>query len=142
MPKENKGQFKKGTPPWNKGKKCPWTSERNRLFNLNRKPEEHWNWKGGISKIDKIVRRMPEYLDWRKSIFERDNYTCRLCGIKNVYITAHHIKSFVSILREYKIKDTKKARDCVELWDINNGITLCEVCHEKTDNYKGRGRNK
>jgi hypothetical protein len=25
---------------------------------------------------------------------------------------------------------------------INNGITLCEDCHSKTDNYKGRNKNK
>ena len=23
-------------------------------------------------------------------------------------------------------------------FDLNNGITLCECCHSKTDNYKGR----
>lgn len=100
-----------------------------------------WNWKDGISAIDKRVRRMKEYLDWRGSIFKRDDFTCVYCGY-NGYVTAHHIKSFANILRENRIADVDKARLCTELWDINNGITLCEDCHSQTDNYKGRGRNR
>lgn len=53
-----KSAFKKGCVPWNKGKKCPYTSERNRIQNKARIREKHWNWKGGVSKIDKIIRRM------------------------------------------------------------------------------------
>lgn len=32
----------------------------------------NWNWKGGISKESKRERK--------KSVFERDNYTCIWCG--------------------------------------------------------------
>lgn len=95
------------------------------------------NWKGGIAKIDKKVRRIKEYLLWRDSVFKRDNFTCQKCDFKG-YVTAHHIKAFSQILKEYNIKTQDEARRCEELWDINNGITLCETCHEKTDNYKGR----
>ena len=100
--------------------------------------KNHHNWKGGITKIYKLVRGMPEYKQWRSDIFQRDNWTCRTCGITPKYVTAHHIKSFVILLRENNIKTTNQARKCEELWDINNGITLCEECHSLTDNYKGR----
>lgn len=32
------------------------------------------------------------------------------------------------------------ARKCIELWDIENGITLCESCHKLTDNYAGKNK--
>ncbi len=133
-----KTAFKKGYVPWNKGKKCPWTSERNRKMNLNRKPEEHWNWKGGISKVDKKIRRMPEYLKWREDVFIRDNFTCQDCGKNKCYVTAHHIISMTSIVKANQIKSNAEARKCPDLWDITNGKTLCEECHKKTDNYAGR----
>lgn len=135
-------KFEKGYVPWNKGKKCPWISEKNIEYNKTHKRELHPHWKGGISKIDKIIRRLPEYLNWRKNIFIRDNFTCVDCNKSDCYITAHHKKSFSSIIRENNIKNTDDARSCFELWDLNNGKTLCEDCHSKTDNYRGKGHNK
>ena len=98
-------------------------------------------WKGGISKIDKLCREMREYKQWRSDCFIRDKWTCQTCQSKG-YVTVHHIKGFSKILRENNIKDILDARNCEELWDIKNGVTLCEECHSLTDNYKGRGKNK
>lgn len=89
------------------------------------------NWKGGVSKKYKQEYRYGEYKDWRKAVFKRDNYTCQMCGAyggEGVYITAHHIKSF--------------AHYPEERYNILNGLTLCEVCHSKTDNYKGRNKRR
>jgi len=96
------------------------------------------SWKDGISKIDKLCRMMSEYKQWRSDVFSRDNWTCQTCSIRGVYVTAHHIKGFNKIIKENKIKDILMARKCMELWDIDNGVTLCEDCHSLTDNYKGR----
>lgn len=59
-----------------------------------------------------------EYKEWRKAVYERDNYTCQECGFVG-YIIAHHIRPY---------------RDCnkKEKVNINNGITLCKKCHKKT----------
>ncbi len=93
-----------------------------------RRGEANNKWKGGISRGYKTGYYSTEYKIWRKSIFERDNYTCQVCRKVGVYLTAHHIKSFAHY---------PKLR-----FDVNNGITLCEDCHKLTDNYKGRNINK
>jgi hypothetical protein len=151
-PKSKATQFKKGQPSprkgkkstkpaWNNGLKRTWKSSAEYKIGQNA-GEKHPMWKGGVSKVDKIVRRMREYTTWREEVFKRDNFTCQMCGINNCYVTAHHIISFTSLLKDNNIKSVADARKCDVLWDINNGKTLCEPCHEKTDNYKGRAQGK
>lgn len=38
-------------------------------------------------------------------------------------------------IEENKIKTFDMAMECEELWNINNGQTLCRPCHTKTENY-------
>jgi len=93
----------------------------------------HYNWKGGPITIAEQIRSSFEYRQWRSDVFTRDNFTCILCGIKGVYLEAHHsIKGFSDIIRENKIKTMEEAKACSELWNINNGQTLCKKCHGPT----------
>lgn len=62
-------------------------------------------------------RKGKEYLEWRESVFERDNYTCTECETKGKKLHAHHIVRW---------EDDKSLRI-----NINNGITLCTSCHNK-----------
>lgn len=112
----------KGQTAWNKGIKRWWNSPSQFVKGQN-SGDKHPNWKGGVSKKYKTGYYSEEYINWRKSVFQRDNFTCQECGSAG-YITAHHIKSFA------KFPELR--------FDLNNGITLCECCHSKTDNYKGR----
>lgn len=69
-------------------------------------------------------RKTPEYKKWRKSVFERDNYTCKLCGKRGGKLNAHHIERY---------------RNCIERrTDISNGITLCDACHKKIHHLEGK----
>ncbi len=93
--------------------------------------EKNYNWKGGITKLNIIIRSMPEYNNWRIKVFEKDNFTCK-CGKRGCYIEAHHLKQFKTILMINQIKSIEDARICNELWNVDNGRTLCSPCHNKT----------
>jgi len=102
--------------------------------------EKCYNWKGGITPLTKIIRECYKSVEWRTQVFGRDNFTCQKCGVRGSWLEAHHIKSFSSIIKEHNIKNLEDSIKCNELWDLNNGITLCKECHSKTNNYKGRGK--
>lgn len=145
-PEQNSGLFKKGHKPFyaNLGKK--FSEETKRKISLGgigkHIGEKNGMWKDGSSRIEKKIRGMSEYIYWREEVFKRDNYICVECGYKG-YVTAHHKKSFILILKENNIKTQEHARECGELWDRSNGITLCEECHSKIDHYRPkRGKLK
>ena len=73
---------------------------------------------------------------WRSDIFQRDDYICQECDKRGGNLECHHKKEFSIILKENNIKTLDEAIHCEELWNLNNGITLCEKCHNKTK--KGR----
>ena len=52
------------------------------------------NWKGGVSPINKRIRRSSKFFQWRKQVFERDNYTCQKCGKRGGELHPDHIKQF------------------------------------------------
>lgn len=138
-------EMKKGIPAWNKGK--PWSEEvklklsKAHIGLLTK--DKHPNWQGGITKINLQIRNSFKYSEWRKEIFERDNYTCYKCGTRTGPLNVHHILAFSAILKEYKINTIEDAFDCNSLWDVTNGITVCKLCHKKihrskkwSDNYE------
>ena len=79
--------------------------------------EKNVNWKGGFNGVQNI-RWCPEYTEWRKKVFRKDNFTCQDCGNKMTYknpLHAHHIIKF---------------SDSIEFrFDVDNGLTLCKKCH-------------
>lgn len=101
----------------------------------NFREEKSSNWKGGITSLRGQIYNNLEFRKWRHQIFERDNYTCCECYKIGGKLHPHHIKSFSKILKDNNIKTLKEAKNCQELWDINNGITLCIDCHKLTQSY-------
>lgn len=87
----------------------------------NQKGKKHYNWQGGKSKNKRTGFK---YYKWRSKVFQRDNWTCQTCGIREIYLEAHHIKSWSKYPKLRYI--------------LNNGITLCLKCHKLTNNYTGK----
>jgi hypothetical protein len=80
------------------------------------KGQNNWNWNPNLSDEERITqRKYEEYKIWRKNVFERDKYTCQICGIIGKKLNAHHLNSY---------SNNPESRV-----DINNGITLCKNCH-------------
>ena len=94
----------------------------------------HNNYKGGITLLNEQIRKCFQSRQWRSDVFTKDNFICQNCGVRGVYLESHHIKEFSKIIEEYQIKTLEQALNCEELWNINNGMTLCKKCHNKTKN--------
>lgn len=88
------------------------------------KGEKHWNWKGGITLQNEVIRNSIKMKIWRKAIFERDNYRCVGCGEKGIFLEAHHIYSFAQYPRLR--------------FQVENGTTLCIQCHAIEDKNRMR----
>ncbi len=88
------------------------------------KKEKNHNWKGGITPEYNQIRNTPEYRRWRTSVYERDKWTCKSCERVGGELRAHHILSF----SKYPLMRLV----------INNGITLCEKCHDRLHKRKSK----
>lgn len=75
-------------------------------------------WKGGISSVNRRIRNSKKWKEWREAVFERDNYICQECGERGGLLEPHHIKPF-AYFPELR-------------FSIDNGVTLCQKCHNKT----------
>jgi len=94
--------------------------------------DKRYNWKGGVVSLALQIRQCFKSRQWRSDVFTRDDFTCVLCYKKGGYLEAdHYPKMFSVIFHENSIKNLEEALACEELWNINNGRTLCRSCHEK-----------
>lgn len=80
------------------------------------KPDESKIWKNRI-----------EYKNWRKAVFERDNWTCQKYKERGGELHPHHVRNFAehSELR----------------FDVNNGITLSVKAHREFHKIYGKRGN-
>lgn len=107
--RKGKTAWNKGLTGYRKGEKHPWMP----------RGEKHWNYKKDRSLLaKKQIRNDGAYIEWRKQVWKRDRFTCRIANADcNGRIEAHHIL----IWSEYP-----------ELrYQLNNGITLCHAHHPR-----------
>jgi len=94
---------------------------RRRMSDRARKGDKCNLWKGGVCPINAKIRSSFEYKAWRTRVFQRDDYTCRICGIRGGKLHADHILPF--------------ARYPELRLELDNGRTLCVPCHKETPTY-------
>jgi 5-methylcytosine-specific restriction endonuclease McrA len=115
---------------------CKWEHEKTKIGKLNpfwgkshtlktKKFLSKINTKHGNSSEQARMRQRPPMKKWKRTVFIRDNFTCRKCGAKSGYdghieLEAHHI---IPIRKLFKTKFEK------HMYNIDNGITLCCPCH-------------
>ena len=102
----------------------------------------HWNWHGGISKLQNVIRNLFLYKDWRIAVFKKDNYICQDCFKRGGNLEAHHLRPFSIILNEFlrqynqfsPVEDkeilVRLAIKYEPFWNVSNGQTLCDKCHD------------
>ena len=113
------------------------------VYGIRRPGEKAGNWKGGITSLHKSIRNLSENKQWRSDVFQRDKFTCQICEQVGHILHSHHIKPFAQILEENNINSLIEAQLCNELWDIDNGITLCKDCHNNLrGNYEEEKENQ
>lgn len=107
--------FKKGNVPWNKGLRY-----------------------GVGERFRGQIMNLSLYRNWRNAVKERDSFACVICTIEEGPFEIDHFpKSFRQVILENAVITLDQARDYTELWNIENGRTLCKPCHKATDNYGG-----
>ena len=112
------------SPLWRKQRFCSYSCARIKAGTKGKKIEaitgsNHYLWKEDRTLIKGThERNNPEYKQWRKSVWERDRFTCRITDNNcDGRIEAHHILGW-SAHPELRYK-------------TNNGITLCQAHHPK-----------
>lgn len=142
----------KGRTPHNKGKHLSEEQKQNlsKIFKGKKMPPRSMEWceniskakrgsgsnfwRGGLTSINFAIRNSREYKLWKIAVHQRDNHKCIWCGRgqwdkklhKRIKLHADHIKPF-ALYPELRFA-------------IDNGRTLCEDCHKKTDTYAGNSK--
>jgi 5-methylcytosine-specific restriction endonuclease McrA len=104
-------------PPSMLSKKMSESQKRNIINGI----KNHWDKRGRVTPENKRLRGSNQFRIWREAVFNRDNYTCFICGERGGELHPHHIFQFAyySELR----------------FNIQNGITLCSFCHKAYTNF-------
>lgn len=118
---------RQGDRVWNKGTNLSGMKGKHHTLESRKKSsdsqtgEKNHNWKGGITPVNRRLRKTLQTKLWRTAVFERDDFTCVLCLKRGGKLNADHVKKWA---------------DFPELrFDVNNGRTLCVPCHRNTPNY-------
>ena len=92
------------------------------------------------------IRNTTKYLNWRIAVLKRDGFMCQVCHTsvkdnKILRLEVHHAKTFNDICMENNISTVEQALECKELWDLNNGFSMCYRCHKDIETVRTKLRN-
>jgi hypothetical protein len=92
------------------------------------------------------IRNTTKYLNWRIAVLKRDGFRCKICDTsvkdnKSLKLEVHHAKTFNDICNENNVTTLEQALACKELWDLNNGFSICYKCHKDVEQLRAKLRN-
>jgi HNH endonuclease len=97
-------------------------------YRENNRGENHPNWNSELTDEERLINRdTTENREWRKLVFEKDDFTCQRCNKKGGKINAHHIENYSTAIEKR--------------FEISNGITFCEECHVEFHKKYGKYNN-
>lgn len=101
-------------------------------YSKGRRPEDHPNWKGGITPERQAFYSSREWKDCVKMVWARDDAHCRRCGLDSrtvlrgtIRFELHHVDSFAVVERRS---------------DPANVVLLCDKCHLWVHSGKNKKR--
>jgi hypothetical protein len=120
---KNRGHPRKGKPTTFE------TRKKQRLAKLGRTGTLCPNFRGGYDRTERnLAMTRDAYRQWRKSVFERDDFTCQRCFKTKCKLNAHHWLS-------WKLHPDFR-------YSVVNGVTLCEPCHRYVHAFLKEQRNE
>jgi hypothetical protein len=93
------------------------SGKNNPIYGIDVSGDKNPAWKGGITSENQKIKNSNIYRNWRKSVYQRDHYTCLKCKRIAGILRAHH---------KYNFADFPDLR-----FDVSNGATLCKGCHDE-----------
>lgn len=67
------------------------------------------------------------YIKWSQEVKRRDSYACVICNRKGTFLNSHHLNAWASFP--------------AERYDVSNGVTLCQNCHDTFHDIYKKGAN-
>lgn len=92
--------------------------------------KDHFNWKGGRTSLQDIIRKSSYSQNYRKECFKRDGWKSALSG-SNGRLEHHHLIAFSILIKRHNITKNNWVNFKDILFDLNNAITLTEKEHDK-----------
>lgn len=76
-----------------------------------------------------VFDRKEDYLAirWAQQVKQRDFFTCQVCGRQDQPLESHHLNAWASF------PDQR--------YDIDNGVCLCQDCHNEFHEIYSKGKN-
>lgn len=111
------------------------------ISHMGKLGDQSSNWKGGTKLLSNRLRALFYYRDWKLHVYSKDRFCCTVCGIVPKYLHAHHLVPLNQVIKKNRIKTLDDAIACKEIWDVENGVSLCTKCHAIEHNGIIKGEN-
>lgn len=94
---------------------------------INMSGKNNPSWNGGLS-YNKRSYRGDNWDGQKLKCYERDNYTCQLCGVKCIGRKSLNSNNGSQLIQAHHIQEYKSEVSNI----LSNLITLCASCHKKS----------